>query len=174
MERPHSIILIRLRQRPSFDGQTLQMPSPEQFLNKDPIQFFNDIIRQFKEKASEFDQTIRQSMDENSKDLPKLQDFPTISELVKSIPVIRLPGNIRADSSSESSEENNDKRPLIDQIKHAMEKSGERVEPMKSRARQFLTDVRSRWNDLVVKQPKIPVWIFLGILLSSSAILWCK
>lgn len=173
-ERPRSIILIRLRQRPSFDGQTLQMPSPEQFFNKDPIQFFNDIIRQFKEKAGQFDQSIRQSIDENSKDIPKAADFPDISDLIKTIPIIRLPGNLRADSSSESSEETHDRRPLIDQFKQAIEQSRERAEPVNSRVRQFFTNIRGQWNDLVVRQPKVPVWIFLAILLSSSAILWCK
>lgn len=171
-ERPHSIILIRLRQRPSFDGQTIQMPSPGQFLSQDPIQFFNDLIRQFKEKAGQFDQSIRQSIDENSKDLPKFNNFPDVSDLIKTIPIIRLPGNLRADSSSESSEESNDKRPLIDQFKQAIEQSRERVEPANSRVRQFFTNVRGQLNELVVRQPKVPVWIFLAILLSSSAILW--
>ena len=150
------------------------MPSPEQFLNKDPIQFFNDIIRQFKEKAGQFDQSIRQSIDENSKDLPKFNDFPDVSDLIKTIPIIRLPGNLRADSSSESSEETHDKRPLIEQFKQAIEQSRERIEPANSRVRQFFTNVRGQWNDLVDRQPRIPVWIFLAILLTSSAILWCK
>jgi len=166
-ERPRSIILIRLRQRPSLD-----MPPPDQLIHKDPIEFFNSIIKQFQEKANHFDQTIRQSLGQNGKDLPQLPDFGRISELAKNIPIIRLPGNIRADSSSESSEETNEKRPIFDEFKHLMGHPRESVQPIRNRVQQFFTDVRSEWNDLVRKQPKIPIWIFLGILLASSAILW--
>jgi hypothetical protein len=169
-ERPRSIILIRLRQRPSFD-----MPSVQGIFNNDPIQFFNNIIKQFQEKANGFEESIRKSFEENSKDFPKPAEFPTISELTKNIPIIRVPGNIRADSSSESSEETKDKRPLVDEIKHVFKHPHflrERVQPINNRVQQFFTDVRTEWNDLVRKQPKIPIWIFLGILLSSSAILW--
>jgi hypothetical protein len=165
-EPPRSIILIRLRQRPLFGVSSIHMPPPEELFNKDPIQFFNDIIKQFQEKANEFEQSARQSFQENSKDFPKL------SELTKNIPIIRLPGNIRGDSSSESSEEKSDNHPLIDEFKHIFQHRDENAQPLKTRVRQFFTDVRSEWNDLVRKQPKIPVWIFLGILLASSAILW--
>jgi hypothetical protein len=168
-ERPRSIILIRLRQRPS-----LEMPSVQRIMTNDPVQFFNNIIKQFQEKANDFEENIRKSFDQNSKDFPKPPEFGSISELVKNIPLIRLPGNIREDSSSESSEETNGKRPLVDDIKHAISHPHfrERVQPIHNRVKQFFTDVRSEWNDLVRKQPKIPIWIFLGILLSSSAILW--
>jgi hypothetical protein len=173
-ERPRSIILIRLRQRPS-----VQMPSVQQFFNSDPVQMFNDIIRRFQEKSNEFEQSVRKTFEQNSKDLPKPSEFGTISELVKSIPIISLPNNVRADSSSESSEENHDKRPLIDEFRHVIKHPREhqqyvreRMQPIKNRVQQFFSDVRTEWNDLVRKQPKIPVWIFLGIILSSSAILW--
>jgi hypothetical protein len=160
------------------------MPSVQNALTNDPMQFFNNIIKQFQEKANQFDETLRKSFEQNSKDLPK-PEFGSISELVKNLPLIRLPGNVRADSSSESSEssseENKEKRPLLDEFKHIIQHPRdhqqylrERVQPIKSRVQQFFTDVRSEWNDLVRKQPKIPIWIFLGILLSSSAILWCK
>jgi hypothetical protein len=182
-EHHRSIILIRLRQRPSFDMPSIQMPSVQNALTNDPMQFFNNIIKQFQEKANQFDETLRKSFEENSKDLPK-SESGSISDLVKSIPIIRLPGNVRADSSSESSEsseEQKGKRPLIDEFKHIIKHPRdhqqyirERVQPMHNRVRQFFTDVRSEWNDLVRKQPKIPIWIFLGILLSSSAMLWCK
>jgi hypothetical protein len=181
-ERHRSIILIRLRQRPSFDMPSLQMPSVQTALTNDPMQFFNNIIKQFQEKANQFDETLRKSFEQNSKDLPK-PDFGAISELVKKLPLIPLPGNVRADSSSESSESSSEeqkgKRPLLDEFKHVLQHPRdhqqylrERAQPIKSRVQQFFTDVRSEWNDLVRKQPKIPIWIFLGILLSSSAILW--
>jgi hypothetical protein len=167
-ERPRSIILIRLRQRPS-----MELPSMNRFFSQDPIQMFNDMIRQFQEKTNNFDQTLRKTIEEKSKDLP------TISQLAKNIPIIRLPNNVRADSSSESSEENQEKRPLINEFKHIIQHPREhqqyvreRLQPLRNRIQQFFTDVRTEWNDLVRKQPKIPIWIFLCILLSSSAILW--
>lgn len=152
------------------------MPSVQRIMTNDPVQFFNNIIKQFQEKANDFEENIRKSFDQNSKEFPKPPEFGSISELVKNIPLIRLPGNIREDSSSESSEETNGKRPLVDDIKHAISHPHfrERVQPIHNRVKQFFTDVRTEWNDLVRKQPKIPIWIFLGILLSSSAILWCK
>jgi len=132
-----------------------------------------------KKKAGDFDQAIRKSFEENSKDLPKPGEFGTISELVKNIPIIRLPINVRADSSSESSEENSDKRPLINEFRHIIQHPREnqqyireRMQPVNNRVRQFFTDIRAKWNDLVRREPKIPVWIFLGILISSSLILW--
>jgi hypothetical protein len=171
-KRP-SIILIRLRQRPSLD-----MPS-FQHISDDPIQFFNNIIKQFQEKANTFEQEIRKSFEENSKQLPSPPEPGSIAQLVKSIPIIRLPGNVRADSSSESSEETKDNRPLLDEFKHIIQHPRDRqqyirarIQPVNNRIQQFFTDVRTEWNDLVRKQPKIPIWIFLGILLSSSAILW--
>jgi len=133
-----------------------------------------------KTNKNNFDQTIRKTFEEKSKDLPKLPEFGTISQLAKNIPIIRLPNNIRADSSSESSsEENKEKRPLINEFKHVIQHPREhqqyvreRLQPLRNRIQQFVTDVRTEWNDLVRKQPKIPIWIFLCILLSSSAILW--
>jgi len=174
-ERPRSIILIRLRQRPSID-----MPSMPNLFNGDASQFFNNVIKQFQEKANEFEQSVRKSFEENAKDLPaQPSQFGAVSNLVKSIPIVRMPGHFRADSSSESSEETNDKRPFIGHFKHIIQhpREGqnyirERVEPMNNRVQQFFTDVRSQWNDMVRKQPKIPIWIFVGILLSSSVILW--
>jgi len=172
-ERPRSIILIRLRQRPS-----IQMPSAPNFFNDDPIQMFNDIIRRFQEKSNEFEQSIRKTFVENSKDLPKPPEFGTISELVKNIPIIRLPANVHPDSS-ESAEDKSDQRPLIDEFRHVIKHPREhqqyireRMQPVNNKVQQFFTDIRSEWNDLVRKQPKIPIWIFIGILLSSSAILW--
>jgi len=166
-ERPRSIILIRLRQNPS-----IQLPSLHRFFSRDPVQMFNDIVKQFQEKANDFEQSVRKSFEET-------KEFPTISELMKNLPHIQLPNNIRIDSSSESSEEHNDKRPLIDEVKHVIQHPREhqqylreRMQPLNQRIRQFFTDVRTEWNDLIRKQPKIPVWIFLCILITSSAILW--
>jgi len=174
-ERPRSIILIRLRQRPSFD-----MPSLPSLFNNDPSQFFNNLIRQFQENANQLAQNVPQTLEQRVQDLKKeIPDFGAIPQLIKSIPIIRLPGNVRADSSSESSEQIDDRRPLVDQVNrfihHPHEHHqyfDERQRPDNNRVQQFFTDVRSEWNDLVRKQPKIPVWIFLGLLLSSSAILW--
>jgi hypothetical protein len=166
-ERPRSIILIRLRQRPSFD-----MPPPDQLFGKDPVEFFNNIMKQFQERANTIEQSFRQAIGPNGKDLVKVPELGSISELTKNIPLIRLPGNVRADSSSESSEETNEKRPIIGGVKHFFNHPRESVQPMRNRVHQFFADIRSEWNDLVRKQPKIPIWIFLGILLASSAILW--
>jgi hypothetical protein len=174
-ERPHSIILIRLRQRPS-----IQLPSMNRFFSSnDPMAMFNDMIKQFQDKANNFDETIRKAFEQKSKEFPKPPEFGTISELAKHIPIIRLQNNVRADSSSESSEENKDKRPLINEFKHVLQHPREhqqylreRIQPIRNRIHQFFTDVRTEWNDLVRKQPKIPIWIFLCIILSSSAILW--
>ena len=171
--RPRSIILIRLRQRPSGE-----MPSMEQFFNSDPIQMFNDIIRRFQEKANGMEQSIRTSVDQG---LDKAHPFGSLAELTKNIPLIRIPVNVRADSSSESSEESNEKRPFLNEMRHVIHHPREhqqyireRMEPIKGRVHQFFGNLRNEWNDLVRSQPKIPVWIFLCILLSSSAILWCK
>lgn len=158
------------------------MPSPQNFMNNDPIQFFNNIIKQFQEKTSDFEQSVRKAFEDNTKGLTKPKELEAVPQLIKAIPLIRIPVNLRADSSSESSEETtNDKRPLIDEFKHVFNHPREqqqyirhRIQPVQNRVQQFFTDVRSEWNDLLRKQPKIPIWIFLGILLSSSAILWCK
>ena len=176
-ERPRSIILIRLRQRPSAD-----MPPIPNLFNSDASQFFNSIIQRFQEKANEFEQSVRKSFEEQAKDLPQsAPEVGPIEQFAHSIPVIRLPINIRPDSSSESSEQADERRPLLDEFKHILHHPREhhqfmreRMQPVNNRVHQFFTDVRSEWNDLVRKQPKIPVWIFLAILLSSSAILWCK
>ncbi|CAF2392494.1 unnamed protein product [Rotaria sp. Silwood2] len=171
LERPHSIILIRLRQRPSMELPSMPMPSMHQFFNNDPIQMFNDIIKQFQDRANNFEQAIRKSFEENSKELPKLPGFESISELPKNIPIIRIPINTNPDSSSED----NDKAPLINEFRNFVKYPHEHHQhmgPMPNRFQQFMTDVRSEWNDLVRKQPKIPIWIFLAIFLSSSAILW--
>jgi len=162
-----------------FNSDPIQMPSVQRFFNGDPIQMFNDMIKQFQEKTSDVEQSIRKSFEQNSKEFPKLPEFGTVSQLAKNIPIIRLPANIRADSSSESSEENNDKRPLINEFQHVIKHPREyqqylreRMQPINNRFQQFFADIRTEWNDLVRKQPKIPIWIFLGILLSSTAILW--
>lgn len=167
-ERPRSIILIRLRQRPSVD-----MPAIPNIFNSDASQFFNNIIRQFQDKANEFEQSVRQSFEQKVKGLPQSpSEFGPAAKFIQSIPIIRLRTNMHPDSSSESSEQIDDKRPLLDNFKHMLHHPRERLEPANNRVHQFFTDVRSEWNDLVRKQPKIPVWIFLAILLSSSAILW--
>jgi hypothetical protein len=142
---------------------------------------FNNIFKQFQGKANNFEEQIRKSFEQQSKEFPKAREFGSISELVKSIPIMQMPNNVRADSSSESSEEVDGKRPLIGEFKHVIQHPREHqqylrehMRPIKNRVQQFFADVRTEWNDLVRKQPKIPIWILLCILLSSSAILWCK
>jgi len=140
------------------------------------------MLRQFREKANEIDQSIREQFERPTQDLPKPGEFGTVFHLIKSIPIGSLPNNLRPDSSSESSEEKfgqHEKRPLVDDIKHAFkitrehqQRAREHGQPMNARVQQFFTDVRNQWNDLVRRQPKIPIWIFLCILISSSVILW--
>jgi len=125
VERPRSIILIRLRQRPM-----LELPSFNRIFNNDPVQMFNDMIKQLKEDTNEMQQS---------------NELKTIIHLTKNIPVLKLSNEERKDNNIES--ENN-------------------------RLQQLITDIRTEWNDLIRKQPKIPIWILFGILLSSSIILW--
>jgi len=175
-ERPRSIILIRLRQRPF-----MQMPGLDRMFNSDPVQMFNDMLRQFREKATEIDKSIRDQF-ERPQELPRLDESGPVFHLIKTIPIVPLPNNIRPDSSSESSEEKlgqHGKRPLGDEIEHMIkfprehqQRFRERIYPLHARVQQFFTDVRNEWNDLVRRQPKIPIWIFLCILITSSAILW--
>jgi hypothetical protein len=185
-ERPHSIILIRLRQRPlmpmqsmpmqSMPMQSMSMPSMHQFFNSDPIQMFNEMIKQFQERTKTFEESIRQSFDENGKELPKLSGFIKLSELPKSIPLIRIP----IKNPDASSEEQDDKKPPMEGFRHGFhhghghhfQLQGQTMEPKQNHLRQFVSDVRSEWNDLIRKQPKIPIWIFLAIFLTSSVILW--
>lgn len=172
--RPRSIILIRLRNRPSLD-----MPPAPGLFNGDPVQMFNDMIRRFQEKTNIIEQSIRKSFEENGKDLPKPPEFGAISKLVQSIPIVRVSSNLRVDSSSESSEEPHEKRPFFNEFRHVIQHPREHqqfvhdgMRPISHRLRQFVDNVRNEWSNLVRRQPKIPIWIFLGILLSSSAILW--
>jgi hypothetical protein len=133
-ERPRSIILIRLRQRP-----LVELPSFNRVFNNDPIQMFNHMIKQLKENRNENEQS------------------KTIFHLVKNIPIIKLPTNIRIDSSNEENSR--------------LHRQGH-IQSLNNRFKQFLNDVRTEWNDLIRKQPKIPIWILLSIFLSSSIILW--
>ncbi|CAM4891744.1 unnamed protein product [Rotaria socialis] len=176
-ERPRSIILIRLRQHPSVEGPMMPMGNMHHFFNGDPIQMFNDIIKQFQARANNMEQSIRQSFDENSNELSKLPGFESVQELSRDMPIVRIP--IKSDSDSDSSsEEHHEKRPMMNEHHHNFKHlhdfhhQREHMQPIHNRFRQFVTDVRTEWNDLVRKQPKIPIWIFLAIFLSSSVILW--
>ncbi|CAF1602744.1 unnamed protein product [Rotaria magnacalcarata] len=176
-ERPRSIILIRLRQHPSNEGLMMPMENMHPFFNGDPIQMFNDIIKQFQSRANNMEQSIRHSFHENSKEFPELPSFDTVQQLPKGIPVVSIPINSDSESDS-SSEEHQEKGPMMNERHHDFKHHHdfkyhrEHMQPMHNRFRQFITDVRTEWNDLVRKQPKIPIWIFLAIFLSSSAILW--
>jgi hypothetical protein len=172
-----SIILVRLR-RPLGP-----VPALDRMFGDDPAMMFKNIFSQFREKAQEFDQMIRAQL-ERPQDMPKTGEFGPVFNLIKSIPIMQLPNNVRADSSSESSEssekhEKDGKRPLFEEMKHVIkhpreqqERLHERVKSLDARIQQFFNNVRTEWQDLVRKQPKLPIWIFLCILLSSSAILW--
>jgi len=180
-EQPKSIILIRLRERP-----LLQIPSFDRMFNSDPIQMFNDMLRQIKEKAADFDKTIDGQQQLGS------PDFSPIFHLAQSIPILPIqqqsedkPADKPSDSSSsESSSEEEDKvkqerHPFFVEAKHIIQHPREhqqlikeRLQPLNARLQQFFDDVKTEWNDLVRKQPKIPIWIFICVLLTSSAILW--
>jgi len=135
---------------------------------------FNNILQQIREKTNEFEknlQPLSPSM-ENPVGNP-------VFRLIQSIPVNPKPinKNEKESSSSESSEE--DRSPLFDEIKHIVQHPREqqqiikqRIEPINIRLQQFFNDVKTEWNDLIRKQPKLPVWIFICILLTSSAVLW--
>ncbi|CAF1268288.1 unnamed protein product, partial [Didymodactylos carnosus] len=172
-EHPKSIILVRLRQRP-----LIQLPSFERVFNSDPFQMFDDMLKQMKEKASVFEKTFQSS--------PESIEQPNFG------PVLHFAQNILSDtktfdqneedsSSSESSEEKDgnikDRHSMINRInvQHPREHHQwiqQHVQPINSRLQQFFTNVKTEWNDLIRKQPKIPIWIFICILLTSSAILW--
>lgn len=175
-ERPRSILIIRLRQRPQ-----LEMPPMDNIFPNDPIQMFNDIVRQFQERAKVFEDSIRNSIDEQSKDMPKLPVMEPIPDMIQSIPLIRISSNIRADSSSESSEESTNGHSMMNEMRHVMHHSREhqqymreRLEPVNERVQTTWSNIRNQWTEFVRNQPKMPVWMFIGLLLSSSAILWCK
>jgi hypothetical protein len=106
---------------------------------------FNDMIKQFKENANEIE---------------KSNDFKTILHLAKNIPLINSPSVNHAESS--------------DKVHHFILQRQEKIHSLNNRLQQLVNDVRTEWNDLVHKQPRIPVWILFTIFLSSSIILWCK
>lgn len=173
-ERPRSILIIRLRQRPQ-----LEMPPMDNVFPNDPIQMFNDFVRQFQERAKVFEDSIRNSIDEQSKDMPKLPVMEPIPDMIQSIPLIRISSNIRADSSSESSEESSNGHSMMNEMRHVMhhprehqQYMRERLAPVNQRVETTWSNIRNQWTEFVRNQPKMPVWMFIGLLLSSSAILW--
>lgn len=139
-DRPRSIILIRLRQRP-----LLQLPS----FDKDPAEFFRDMIKQMSSGAS--------------------GELKTVIHLTKNIPLIKLPdGPIRADSSSESSEE------MGGHMKHFVIFRQGHQQPVNGRLQQITDSLKREWKDLIHRQPNVPIWLLLLFFLSLSALLWCK
>lgn len=126
--------MIRLRQRP-----VLEFPS----FNKDPSEFFRDMIQQMNTGAS--------------------------GEMKTFIRLSNAAGGIRADSSSESSEEQKTN------VKHFVVFRQEHHQPaLNGRFQQVVEGVRREWNDLIHRQPSTPIWLLLLLLLSLSATLWCK
>jgi len=174
-ERPKSIILIRLRERP-----LMSIPSFDRVFNSDPFQMFNDMLKQIKEKANEFDKTLGEQ-----------PDFGPVFHLSQSIPILPVQqseqksvekssdSSSSSESSSEEEKPGRKHRPFIAEMKHIIQHPQEheklikqRIQPLNARLQQFFNDVKTEWNDLIKKQPKIPIWIFICVLLTSSAILW--
>lgn len=113
------------------------MPS----FNKDPAEFFRDMIQQMSTGAS--------------------GELKTLIRLSN--------GGVRADSSSESSEEQNMN------MKHFVVFRQEHHQPsLNGRLHEVVDGVRREWTDLVHRQPNAPIWLLLVLLLSLSALLWCK
>jgi len=126
------IILIRLRQRPSS--------------NNDPIQTFNDSIKQLKE---------------NTKVNEQSNEFKTVVQLAKKIPIIKSSNRISTDES----------------VKDANRLTGvyvyqNKLDSLNDRLQQLVSHICSKWHHLIRKQPKIPIWILLGIFILSSVMLW--
>lgn len=176
-ERPRSIIIIRLRQRPSLEMPPA--PPMESVFPNDPIQMFNDIVRRFQERAKIFEDSIRASIDEQSKDMPKSDASQPIPDIVQAIPFIRISTNVREDSSSESSEESSNGRSMMNEMRHVMHHPREQqqfirdhVERVDGQMKETWSNIRNQWNEFVRNQPKMPIWFFIGLLLSSSALLW--
>ena len=154
------------------------------FSNVDPIQMFNDMIRRFQMGANNLEQSIDKPAEEQLNGLAQLPSFAGPLEFPRGLPMIRIHGGMRADSSSESSESSEEtgfKRPIINAFQQGMQHLPEqrryfheRTSSICERLHRFADLVRSRWNNLVTNQPGIPIWIFICILLSSSAIIWCK
>lgn len=152
-ERPRSIILIRLRQRPS-----IQFPTLNDFFNKNPADLFNDLIKQWKTETENLSQ---------SKDLGQSPEWKTVIHLVKALPLIDSSNGIRADSSSESSEEN------LNSVKHVfVHRNDHGSLSVHDRIQKWIYDARQRWNHLVAKQPSIPIWVLLGFFVCLSAFFW--
>ena len=146
--RPQSIILIRLRQRPSFPFSPWNNP-----FKKNPAEMFQDLIKEFNTdigKLAQFTDTDRASQ------------LKTILELAQRIPTMRLTDDLHLDSSSD------------DGVRHTIFFREETHRSLGSRFQQWVSGVRRQWNDLISKQPNIPIWIVLGLFLSLSAAFWCK
>lgn len=170
--RPHSIILIRLRQRPS-----IQFPSMQNFFGNDPVQMFNSMIQQFQDHAKTFEEAIRSQLANNAGENQQLSNLPILSELPKVMPMHHMQMQPFDTPAGEQSDHHRMMHAFHHHFGHPhggpfRDANVENVQPENSRVRQFFTDVHTEWNDLVRKQPKIPIWIFLGIFLSSSVILW--
>lgn len=153
----------------------------ENFFGTDPAEMFNNIIQRFQERAKAFEESIRNTIDEQSKDMPKLEPFAELPRLVQSIPLIRISSNVRADSSSESSEESNTDRSSMGDIRNSVEHSDERssaigdfVETQRSKLGEAVSNFRRQLRNFWRREPTTQVWIFIGLLLLSSATLWCK
>ena len=132
------------------------MPSFDRMFGSDPAEMFNNMIKQFKEKTDNIEQV-------------QSSELQSIMELVKSIPVMKLTNNLRADSSSESSEESKKNK-----IHRVLGRHHERSQSLNGHFQQLIDNAHAEWRDFVSKQPSMPIWILLGLFLTLSVILWCK
>lgn len=114
---------------------------------------FQDLIKQFNADTAQLAQS-------NGGD--RASQLKTILELARRIPTMRLTNDLRLDSSSEEGGKN-----TILYHRETRQSWG-------SRLQQWFSGVRRQWNDLVSKQPNMPIWVVLGLFLSLSAMFWCK
>ena len=92
-----------------------------------------------------------------STSLGQSHELKTILQLAKNLPLMKLPdGTIHVEDSSNEEQKNIPKHILLFHHEH----------------RQTLSNrLQQEWKNL---QSNIPVWFLLLIVLSLSALLWCK
>jgi len=105
---------------------------------------------------------------------PEIQK-PVENERPRSVILIRIRQHPSAQPSSLNTDPIQMFHHMINQFKmnaNRIKQSEEIPKSFNDRLQRFINDIRSKWNDLVRKQPNIPIWILLAIFLSASAILW--
>jgi len=92
--------------------------------------------------------------------------------LIRQRPLIRLSSSKSNNDPTETfndiikqfKENKNLIRQIPNKVKHHREDKTDHFQ-------QFIKDTRSKWNQLISKQPKLPIWIILSIFILSSTIL---